>query len=273
MRVVTLVVPAHDAELAADRLWVAGATAVEEVPGDEHTAIVRTVLAADDETSLARLGPVPGGWRVTFVDADDAPSEAWRDHARPIVVNDHLVIAPAWVASDVPDGPVVIPIEPAGSFGLGDHPTTRLSADAVWRLCRPGDRVLDVGCGSGVLAIAAVLRGASHATAIDVAEAAREASITNAVANGVHDHIDVSCTPLADVDGPFDLVVANILAPTLVELATDLRRVLAPGGRLVISGILADRHAHVLAALEPLRVESTATLDAWACVELVSPVG
>jgi ribosomal protein L11 methyltransferase len=270
MRLIGLVVPAADADAAADRLWVAGATAVEELAGESGTVVVRTVLAADDQTSLGRLGPVPASWQIVFSDADDAPSEAWRDHARPIVVNDGLVLVPAWVPADTADA-VVITIEPAGSFGLGDHPTTRLSADAVWRLTQPDDRVLDVGCGTGVLAIIALHRGAAHAVAIDIAEAAREATLANAAANGVSEGIEASCTPLADVDGEFDLIAANILAPTLVELADDLRRVLAPGGRLVISGILADRHEHVLAALAPLRVVATSTLDAWACVELVSP--
>jgi ribosomal protein L11 methyltransferase len=270
MRVVEIESPSAAAELAADRLWMAGASAVEELIVDGDRARSRSVLASDDEVSLARLGELPSAWTVRFVEVDDAPSDAWRDFAGPIVVNDELVIRPAWVETAHAPGVTVIAIEPAGSFGLGDHPTTRLSADAVWRVTRPGDQVLDVGCGSGVLAIAAVLRGARSAVAIDVAEAAREATEHNARAHGVGDRIEASCSPLADIDETFEVVVANILAPTLVELADDLQRVLTPGGRLIVSGILAGRYDHVLDALAPLRPVRTDVLDAWACVELVS---
>lgn len=269
MRVVELVVPAHDADLATDRLWAAGASAIEERDDGEHV-VFRTVLAADDRVSTERLGSLPAGWNVGFVDVDDTPAETWREFAVPIEVNDELEIRPAWSDAPLQPGRTVIEIEPAGSFGLGDHPTTRLSADAVWRAVRPGDRVLDVGCGTGVLSIVAVERGASSVVAIDVAEAAREATEHNAARHGVDGRIDASCTPLAEIDGPFDLVVANILAPTLVALAPDLRRVLGPEGRLVISGILAERHDHVIEALAPLVTTRTDVIDAWAAVELAA---
>lgn len=269
MRIVEVVVPRPDADVATGRLWGAGATAIEERDDGDHV-VFRTVLAADDETSSARLGALPPGWSIRFVDVDDAPAETWREFAVPIVVNDDLEIRPAWYEASSEPGRTVIQIEPAGSFGLGDHPTTRLSADAVWRSVRAGDRVLDVGCGSGVLSIVAIERGAEHVVAIDVAEAAREATAANAERHGVGDAIEASCTPLNEIDGEFDLVVANILAPTLVALADDLRRVLAPTGRLVISGILAGRHDHVLDALEPLEAVRTDELAGWASVELAA---
>lgn len=270
MRLTVLTVPTDAAELAADRLWAAGAQAVEEVDLPDGNVSLRTVLATDEATSRARLGHLPHGWSLDFADASTDASEAWRHHARPVRVNDDLVLVPAWLDTVAPSVGTTVTVEPAGSFGLGDHPTTRLSADAVWRCTRPGDRVLDVGCGSGVLSIVALLRGASAATAIDISEAARQATERNARANGVADRVAASCLPLAAVDGQFDLVVANILAPTLIELADDLRRVTASGGHLVLSGILAARHQHVLDAMRPFRVVRTTTLDAWACLELSS---
>lgn len=267
-RIVELRVPPEDAELAADRLWAAGARAVELIDGPGRAA-ARSVLADDDDVSRRRLGALPPGWQLTFLDVPDEPSEAWRDFATPIEVSPTLVIRPAWLPAGAPrDGVLEVAIEPGGAFGLGDHPTTRLSAAAVERLVRPRDRVLDVGCGSGVLAIIAARLGAGQVTAIDIAEAAREATLANAAANGVADRVAASVDPLERVDGTFDLVLANILAPALVALAPDLVRATAPRGTLVISGVLVDGHDHVMAALAPLRPVRVDQLDGWAAIEL-----
>ena len=131
--------------------------------------------------------------------------------------------------------------------------------------------MLDVGCGTGVLAIIGALAGARRVIAVDIADAAVEATIDNAKRNGVVDLIDVSVTPVEQVVGEFDLVVANILAPVLVSMADSLRRLTASTGRLVIAGILLDRHDHVLAALSPMVTVSTHHLDGWAVVELRHP--
>ncbi len=143
MRIVELVVPRVDAEAGADRLWGAGARAVEEVDLAADSVALRTVLAADDAASLARLGRMPVGWDVRFVEVDDAPSEAWRATAVPIEINDELVVRPAWVDTSASPDTTVIAIEPAGSFGLGDHPTTRRHAGqprALRVLARQADR-------------------------------------------------------------------------------------------------------------------------------------
>lgn len=261
IRVTELRVPAGDAELAADRMWQSGAQAVEEIADGQH-ARLRSVLAAEDTTSRERLGELPPTWEVRWFDQAAQPAETWREFAVPIVVSPTLTIRPAWLPGEG------VAIEPAGAFGLGDHPTTRLSAGAAERLVDGGVSVLDVGCGTGVLAIIAARLGAAPVVAIDVAEAAREATVANAARNGVAGLIDVSTTPLAELEGEFAVVFANILAPTLIALADDLRRVLAPGGSLLISGILESGHHHVLAALAPLRVVRTDVLDGWAAVEL-----
>jgi ribosomal protein L11 methyltransferase len=268
MRSLVLTVPGCDAEVAADRLWSCGARAVEERLGRDGLVQLHTVLAADDDVSLVRLGEVPAGWLVGFIDVDPRQAQTWRDHARPVLIAADLVIQPAWLAGDAPPGVTEISIEPGGSFGLGDHPSTRLTAAAVRRLVHTGDRVLDVGCGSGVLAIIAARAGASHVDAIDIAEAAKEASDANVRLNGVSGIVRVSTTGLDAIEQRYDLVLANILAPTLVALAPDLVRVTEADGALVISGVLADRHQHVLDALKPLCAVETDELDGWAAVEL-----
>ena len=262
MRVVQIVAPAIEADLASDRLWQAGATAVEEIDLGDAMVGLRSVLASDDAVSMARIGLVPPDWSVEMLDLDDAPAETWRAFVAPVELAGGVVVRPAWL-DPVGDGRLEVEIEPAGSFGLGDHPTTRLTAEAVVRSVRPGMNVLDVGCGSGVLGILAARLGATRVVAIDVSEAAVEATSANAKRNGVT--LSVSSDPLSEIDGRFDLVLANVLAPTIVGLADDLVRVTA--GTLVVSGVLADAHGHVIEALRPLTPYRTEVLEAWAAVE------
>lgn len=273
MRATVLTVPSGDAELAADRLWSAGAQAVEEIDVDETAIQLRTSLGNDDAVTTTRLGVLPPSWALSFVDVDERPAETWRKFARPIVVSSRLVISPAWLDQPQLDGALTIPIEPAGAFGLGDHPTTRLSAAMVDRIVAPGDRVLDVGCGTGVLAVLAALRGAAHVTAIDIAEVAREATEANASGNGVGDRIAASTTPVEEIITEFDLVVANILAPALVAMAPALRRVTSKRGRLLISGVLTGGYDHVVTALAPMQVVASDDLDGWSAVVLAHQQG
>jgi ribosomal protein L11 methyltransferase len=259
MRQFVLTVPAADSDLASDALWGLGVVAVEERTTADGLVELWTSLGDD-----ADLPDLP--WPGRFERVDERVADTWREFAVPIHVSPELVVCPAWVPFEPPPGVTVLTIEPGATFGMGDHPTTRLSLAAVQRLVRPGDRVLDVGCGSGVLAIAAMRFGAATAVGIDIALAAVPVTLANAGANGVQ--VDVSTTPLEELEGAFDLVLANILAPALIALAPHLRRVLTEGGTLVISGILAERHQHVLDALAPLEPISTDVLDGWAAVSL-----
>jgi ribosomal protein L11 methyltransferase len=210
-------------------------------------------------------------WPWRLVEVDETVADTWRLHAEPTWIAPDLVVCPAWIPFPDSPGVTAIRIEPGATFGLGDHPTTVLSMRAVREVLRSGSTVLDVGCGSGVLAVAACVLGAASARAIDISPASVPTTRTNADANGVGDRVDVSVTPLVEVDGQFDIVVANILAPTLIDLADDLIRVTAPGGALVVSGVLADRHDHVEAALRPLQRTDRTTLDGWAALTFVTP--
>ena len=261
MRQLVVTVGNDEVELASDALWGLGVVAVEERMADNGSVELWTSLGDDAEHV-----DLPWAWR--FVEVDAAVADTWRQFAAPVWVQPDLVVRPAWVPFDAPPGVAVLHIEPGATFGMGDHPTTVLSLRAARRLVTSRCTVLDVGCGSGVLAIGACMFGAARAVGIDIAPAAVPTTEANAAANGVAGRVEVSTTDLADVEGTFDLVLANILAPTLVALADDLRRVVAPGGTLVISGILADAHAHVLAALAPLQVVETEILDGWAAVTL-----
>jgi ribosomal protein L11 methyltransferase len=228
-----------------------------------------------DDASIERATEaLCGRWSHRVVEVPTAGADTWRAFAVPMWIGDHLVVVPAWQALDevAPGGldasVLAVRIEPGGAFGLGDHPTTRASLRAVTRLGVAGADVLDVGCGTGVIAVTAALLHARSVRAIDVAAAAVEATADNARRNGVGAQVDVDDRPIGEIDDHFDVVVANILAPTLVAMADDLRRVTRADGRLVISGILADAHDHVLAALAPMQVERTDVDDGWACVTL-----
>ena len=271
MRLLALTVPREAAEVAADRLWAVGAQAVEERDAADGRVELRTALGGGDGEASARLGLIPDGWALQFVDVDPVPAETWREHARPIVVGERLVIRPAWHEATQRPGISEVAIEPGGSFGLGDHPTTRAMAAVVDDLVRPGQHVLDVGCGSGVLAIVAAKRGATRVIAIDIAESAREATDDNAERNGVADVIEASTTTIGDVDGRFDVVLANILAPTLLAMAPHLQRLTAEHGRLVVSGVLTGGYDHVVEALEPMQVIESRDVDGWSAVTLAHP--
>ena len=260
-----------DVELVSAELWALGVVAVEERDGQSSGTVELWTSLGDDEEAIApSIGAIDHVLAWWFEHVDEAIAETWREHAEPTWIADDVVVHPAW--QDPPAirdaATIVISIEPGATFGMGDHPTTVLSVRALRDAVRPGAHVLDVGCGSGVLAIAACRFGAGAADAIDVSPASVSVTTANAERNGVGDRISVSNTPLAEIDGTYDVVVANILAPTLIDLAGDLVRVLADDGRLVISGILAERFEHVVAALAPLRQLRRADLDGWTAITL-----
>jgi ribosomal protein L11 methyltransferase len=271
MRAFVVTVPVDQTDLASDLLWHLGVRAIEERRIDDGHVELWTAVGDGSPARERATAMVGERWPTRFVDVDDSAADTWREFAGPMWIDDDLVVVPAWQDHAFDDGVVAIVVEPGGAFGLGDHPTTLLSLRAARRHLGVRRDVLDVGCGTGVISVMAALVAQSSVRAIDVASAAVEATRDNAARNGVSDHVDVDTTPAGELDGTFHLVVANILAPTLIELADDLRRLTAATGRLVISGVLAERHDHVLLALAPMVVERTDTHDGWAAVTLRHP--
>lgn len=268
------------ADLVCDRFWQLGVRAVSEIDlADGRVEISSSV--GNDLTAIERAtATFDAAWEFRIDEVASGPADEWRAHSVPITYRPRKTMVPAWLGRDlglghdIEPGTLVTFVEPASAFGLGDHPTTKgsmaLLADALERRDTTSS-MIDVGCGTGVLAVLAAQLDVPTVRAIDVAEAAVSATRHNALLNGVDGLIDVDTTPLADVAGPFDVVVANILAPVLISLADDLRRVTAMDGSLIISGILEDRHDHVLAALAPMRPVRSETEAGWITIELQHP--
>ena len=260
-------------ELVSDRFWQLGVRAVSEVDVADDVVDVVSSVGNDQDAIDRAVASFEPGWEWRVEQVSTAPSQDWREHARPVRYGDDMLMVPAWI----PDHHEVRPedhvtfVEPGSAFGLGDHPTTMGSMQLLAELLRgpqPIGSVLDVGCGTGVLAILAAQHDVTRVRAIDVADAAVSATRHNAVLNGVDGLVEVDTAPLTDLDERFDVVVANILAPVLISLAPDLVRSVAPGGALVISGILAARHQHVLDALEPMTLDASVTIEGWITIRL-----
>lgn len=164
---------------------------------------------------------------------------AWEASIQPIEVGSRITIKPSWADYPNLEGRLVIQIDPKMSFGTGYHETTRLTIRLLEEQVHTGDRMIDVGTGTGILAIAAVLLGAQSAAAIDIDEWSLDNAKENIAANGLADRITISDAPMSSFkEGEFTLLAANLTLNTNLELLAEFKRVLAPGGRALFSGLL-----------------------------------
>jgi ribosomal protein L11 methyltransferase len=284
-------------------------TLPDAVLPDDFTDTVAAVI--DGHEAIALEGEGRGPWRVHFGDGPardrahgalagalaawcaihpiDVPDEGWTEKVQaalgPVRVG-RIIVAPPWdvpVAAGVPAGPprqapplpeppLVIVIEPSMGFGTGHHQSTRLCLAALQDLPLRGMRVIDVGTGSGVLALAARRLGAADVLAIDHDADSVAAARRNAALNGLAGEVRVA---LADVSGPglgaFDVVLANLTAWHFQRHAAALVSAVGPGGRCVTSGYTRDQTAGVVEALAPLEVERTREEDDWIAIVFRRP--
>ena len=266
---VVLTVDAADFDLAADALRQSGARAIEE----RHVgnAIELWAVLGDSAASSAFVDRWRDRWQARVEMVDLTPSDTWKRYSEPVVVNEKMAIVPAWMDFRQKEHfPFVVSIDPEESFGLGDHPTTRVVADILCRLMAPESSVLDMGSGSGVLSIVAALLGARRVVGIDRAIGAVGVAQRNAERNGVSEVTEFFQGSTVPNGEQFDVVAANILAPVLLELCDPIVRSVEPGGTIILSGLHLDRRQDVINryTAEGCRLVEDLVLEGWCGVAM-----
>lgn len=236
-------------------------------PFDTNKDLALLMLCAH----ISPQAPPPWRWEVLF---DQVWAEAWKEHFEPVHCGGNLWICPSWVETPHP-GAVNVIIDPGMAFGTGGHATTSLCLQWLQQQPLSGATVLDYGCGSGVLAIAACLLGAEQVIAVDNDPQALQVTRSNAAVNQVGSQL-VVCTPdeltVLELPGA-DIVLANILAGTLIELEPVLTRLTLPGGRLCLSGVLEAQYSDVAGAYKQVcYLDAPLGKDGWLCMIGTIPI-
>lgn len=266
-------------------LFELGAEGVEE--RDEgtlaraHASGKVTLVAAfatrdEAEAAIAELGTELAARYEEIV--GDAWRDAWKEHYQPFTIartkdGRAVVVRPPWEAYEAKPGEQVLELEPGRAFGTGLHETTRLVAQALADHASElaGVTVFDVGCGSGVLALIALSLGAARAVAVDIDPESIDVTRENTARNAMIDRVDASTTPLEKTTVVSPVVVANIEARVLVPLADELVRHVAPGGLLLLSGILGPQKDDVRAAYPAFELLAAPEMGEWTLLALRRP--
>jgi ribosomal protein L11 methyltransferase len=241
-------------------------------------AIVKFYLPEDARDNIGAICEALAIFgQAEFTPVEDDWSEAWKAHYKPFKIGERIVVVPAWENYAPVGGEIVFKIDPGHVFGTGQHQSTALCVAALVKYVARGDAVLDIGCGSGILAIISLLLGAGAATAIDIDPSAEKVCLENSRLNGISpDRLKLHIGNILEDEALFseigrqkyDIIAANIIADAIIPLAPAVRMLLRHGGLFIAGGIIRDRRDDVFAALakEGFDVKETAVQDEWITV-------
>ena len=251
--------------LEADRTRAAVSVFIPTIksPAESELFIKQRLDDAGIEYELTHEGVCEEDW-----------ADSWKQYYKPIKTGKRLVIVPIWEEYTPEEGETVVLMDPGMAFGTGTHETTRLCAGFVEKYTTPGCSVLDVGCGSGILAIAAAKVGAGNCFACDIDPVAVRVAKENTELNSTP---NVKCAvsdllrQVEKVDGGYNVVVANIVADIIIRLAPDVGEYLAEGGVFIVSGIIEERSGEVLTSLDAAgyKVEDERYENGWYAAAVV----
>ena len=264
-------VPAANVELVADYLWSRGVIAIEEIE-HEHQIELRTSVGVGHDELVQDLLICFPGIRIDNATVDRSIADTWRQHVGPIVVDESLTIAPSWCDNSIvhasDDNDITVFIDPEDVFGLGNHPTTVGTLIMARKYIAPHSEVFDYGTGSGVLAVAMARSHSCAVGAYDIAPTSKVVVERNAVRNGVNvAWVDIP-TQIHDNAHRYDAVLANILAPVLIEVAPHITQLVKKRGVVILSGTRDDQWPKVVNEYHATTMIDTVSIEGWTTVVL-----
>ena len=241
------------------------------VYADEHTSVENCLAFVSDRFSSENITYEV---EIKHVDEEDY-ANSWKQYYKPIKIGNRVVIVPEWEPYEKADGEITVTLNPGMAFGTGTHETTSMCIEALQDIVFEGDEVLDIGCGSGILSVTALLCGANRADATDIDRNAVNVAYENAELNGVKDRLHATEDNILSAESPirtarkkYNVVIANIVADVIIEICGFVKTLIKPYGCFVASGIISERLDDVVKAMNDngLCVAAIHEKRGWNCI-------
>lgn len=241
------------------------------VYADEHTSVENCLAFVSDRFSSENITYEV---EIKHVDEEDY-ANSWKQYYKPIKIGNRIVVVPEWEPYEKADGEITVALNPGMAFGTGTHETTSMCIEALQDIVFEGDEVLDIGCGSGILSVTALLCGANRADATDIDRNAVNVAYENAELNGVKDRLHATEDNILSVESPirtagkkYNVVIANIVADVIIEICGFVKTLIKPYGCFVASGIISERLDDVVKAMNDngLCVAAIHEKRGWNCI-------
>ena len=241
------------------------------VYADEHTSVEDCIAFVSDRFSSENI---TYEFEIKHVDEEDY-ANSWKQYYKPIKIGNRVVIVPEWEPYEKADGEITVALNPGMAFGTGTHETTSMCIEALQDIVFEGDEVLDIGCGSGILSVTALLCGANRADATDIDRNAVNVAYENAELNGVKDRLHATEDNILSAESPistagkkYNVVIANIVADVIIEICGFVKTLIKPYGCFVASGIISERLDDVVKAMNDngLCVAAIHEKRGWNCI-------